>query len=292
MNLSVGDIIGQWKITKFISGHNGGYIYEVCTTITDYNIIGKKLYGRSLWAMKLKDIRFDDEGQIIIKHNLFNCEYILNIPNDEILFNGRYGNYDWYVIELYTDDIGKNIKFVKDNFSKLLISMCNFLKFLHRERCLVHGDIKLQNVLFKEGANILFKICDYETIKKPNLSTICREAGYDGYYYYSLGCYPDKSYNTYRMDLEAFGIILWSVMSSEDGVKKKLEFQQKSWSYYENKIKDDKYEHLDILKEKDKENMPEIIKKYFEIISFVDWELQIPPNISVYNKINNLILNI
>ena len=292
MNLSVGDIIGQWKITKFISGHNGGYIYEVCTTITDYNIIGKKLYGRSLWAMKLKDIRFDDEGQIIIKHNLFNCEYILNIPNDEILYNGRYGNYDWYVIELYTDDIGKNIKFVKDNFSKLLISMCNFLKFLHRERCLVHGDIKLQNVLFKEGANILFKICDYETIKKPNLSTICREAGYDGYYYYSLGCYPDKSYNTYRMDLEAFGIILWSVMSSEDGVKKKLEFQQKSWSYYENKIKDDKYEHLDILKEKDKENMPEIIKKYFEIISFVDWELQIPPNISVYNKINNLILNI
>lgn len=292
MNLSVGDIIGQWKITKFISGHNGGYIYEVCTTITDYNIIGKKLYGRSLWAMKLKDIRFDDEGQIIIKHNLFNCEYILNIPNDEILFNGRYGNYDWYVIELYTDDIGKNIKFVKDNFSKLLISMCNFLKFLHRERCLVHGDIKLQNVLFKEDANILFKICDYETIKKPNLSTICREAGYDGYYYYSLGCYPDKSYNTYRMDLEAFGIILWSVMSSEDGVKKKLEFQQKSWSYYENKIKDDKYEHLDILKEKDKENMPEIIKKYFEIISVVDWELQIPPNISVYNKINNLILNI
>lgn len=292
MNLSVGDIIGQWKITKFISGHNGGYIYEVCTTITDYNIIGKKLYGRSLWAMKLKDIRFDDEGQIIIKHNLFNCAYILNIPNDEILFNGRYGNYDWYVIELYTDDIGKNIKFVKDNFSKLLISMCNFLKFLHRERCLVHGDIKLQNVLFKEDANILFKICDYETIKKPNLSTICREAGYDGYYYYSLGCYPDKSYNTYRMDLEAFGIILWSVMSSEDGVKKKLEFQQKSWSYYENKIKDDKYEHLDILKEKDKENMPEIIKKYFEIISFVDWELQIPPNISVYNKINNLILNI
>ena len=292
MNLSVGDIIGQWKITKFISGHNGGYIYEVCTTITDYNIIGKKLYGRSLWAMKLKDIRFDDEGQIIIKHNLFNCEYILNIPNDEILFNGRYGNYDWYVIELYTDDIGKNIKFVKDNFSKLLISMCNFLKFLHRERCLVHGDIKLQNVLFKEDANILFKICDYETIKKPNLSTICREAGYDGYYYYSLGCYPDKSYNTYRMDLEAFGIILWSVMSSEDGVKKKLEFQQKSWSYYENKIKDDKYEHLDILKEKDKENMPEIIKKYFEIISFVDWELQIPPNIGVYNKINNLILNI
>lgn len=292
MNLSVGDIIGQWKITKFISGHNGGYIYEVCTTITDYNIIGKKLYGRSLWAMKLKDIRFDDEGQIIIKHNLFNCAYILNIPNDEILFNGRYGNYDWYVIELYTDDIGKNIKFVKDNFSKLLISMCNFLKFLHRERCLVHGDIKLQNVLFKEDANILFKICDYETIKKPNLSTICREAGYDGYYYYSLGCHPDKSYNTYRMDLEAFGIILWSVMSSEDGVKKKLEFQQKSWSYYENKIKDDKYEHLDILKEKDKENMPEIIKKYFEIISFVDWELQIPPNISVYNKINNLILNI
>lgn len=292
MNLSVGDIIGQWKITKFISGHNGGYIYEVCTTITDYNIIGKKLYGRSLWAMKLKDIRFDDEGQIIIKHNLFNCAYILNIPNDEILFNGRYGNYDWYVIELYTDDIGKNIKFVKDNFSKLLISMCNFLKFLHRERCLVHGDIKLQNVLFKEDANILFKICDYETIKKPNLSTICREAEYDGYYYYSLGCYPDKSYNTYRMDLEAFGIILWSVMSSEDGVKKKLEFQQKSWSYYENKIKDDKYEHLDILKEKDKENMPEIIKKYFEIISFVDWELQIPPNISVYNKINNLILNI
>ena len=224
--------------------------------------------------------------------NLINFKSYLIIHNDEILFNGRYGNYDWYVIELYTDDIGKNIKFVKDNFSKLLISMCNFLKFLHRERCLVHGDIKLQNVLFKEDANILFKICDYETIKKPNLSTICREAGYDGYYYYSLGCYPDKSYNTYRMDLEAFGIILWSVMSSEDGVKKKLEFQQKSWSYYENKIKDDKYEHLDILKEKDKENMPEIIKKYFEIISFVDWELQIPPNISVYNKINNLILNI
>jgi hypothetical protein len=44
MNFSVGDIIGQWKLIKFISGHTGGYIYEVCTTITDYNIIGKKLY--------------------------------------------------------------------------------------------------------------------------------------------------------------------------------------------------------------------------------------------------------
>jgi serine/threonine protein kinase len=292
MNFSVGDIIGQWKLIKFISGHTGGYIYEVCTTITDYNIIGKKLYGKSIWVMKLKDIQYDDESQIIIKYNLPNCEYILNIPNDETLFRGRYGNHEWYIIELYTNDVSKDIKFAKDNFSKLLISTCNFLKFLHRERCLVHADIKLQNLLFKEDANILFKICDYETIKKPNLSTICREAGHDGYYYYSLGCYPDKSYNTYRMDLEALGIILWSVMSSEDGVKKKLEFQHKSWNYYENKIKDDKYENLNILKEKDKENMPEIIKKYFEIISLVDWELQIPPNISVYNKINNLILNI
>jgi serine/threonine protein kinase len=292
MNFSVGDTIGQWKIIKFISGHNGAYIYEVCTTITDYDDIIKKLYGKSLWAIKLKDIRFDDESQTIIKHTLSNNAYILNIPNEETLFRGRYGNYDWYVIELYTDDIGKNMKFAKDNFSRLLMSMCNFLKFLHRERCLIHGDIKLQNVLFKEDANILFKICDYETIKKPDLSTICREAGYDGYYYYSLGCHPDKSYNTYRMDLEAFGIILWSVMSSQDDVKIKFAFQQKSWSYYENKNKNDHYYDLDILKEKDKENMPEIIKKYFEIISFVDWELQIPPNIGVYNKINNLILNI
>ena len=42
MNFSVGDTIGQWKIIKFISGHNGGYIYEVCTTITDYDDIIKK----------------------------------------------------------------------------------------------------------------------------------------------------------------------------------------------------------------------------------------------------------
>ena len=94
------------------------------------------------------------------------------------------------------------------------------------------------------------------------------------------------------MDLEAFGIILWSVMCSQDDVKIKFAFQQKSWSYYENKNNNDHYSDLNILKEKDKENMPEIIKKYFEIISFVDWELQIPPNIGVYNKINNLILNI
>ena len=292
MNFSVGDIIGQWKITKSITGHNGAYIYEVCTTITDYDIISTKLYGKSIWVMKLKDIQFEDESKIITKYNLSSCPYTLVTPNDETLFSGRYNKHDWYIIELYTSDILRNIKFAKDNFSDLLISICNFLKFLHRERCVVHGDIKLQNVLYKEDVNILFKVCDYETVKKPDLSTICREAGYDGYYYYSLGCHPDKSYNSYRMDLEGFGIILWSVMSRQDDVKTKLEFQQKSWYYYENKIREDKYENLDILKEKDKENMPEIIKKYFEIISVVDWELQIPPNISVYNKINNLILNI
>jgi serine/threonine protein kinase len=292
MNFSVGDTIGQWKIIKFISGHNGAYIYEVCTTITDYDIISKKLYGKSIWVMKLKDIQFEDESKVIIKYNLSSCPYTLVTPNDETLFSGRYNKHDWYIIELYTSDILKNIKFAKDNFSDLLISICNFLKFLHRERCVVHGDIKLQNVLYKEDVNMLFKVCDYETVKKPDLSTICREAGYDGYYYYSLGCHPDKSYNSYRMDLEAFGIILWSVMTRQDDVKTKLEFQQKSWYYYENKIREDKYENLDIVKEKDKDNMPEIIKKYFEIISFVDWELQIPPNIGVYNKINNLILNI
>jgi serine/threonine protein kinase len=292
MNFSVGDTIGQWKITKFISGHNGAYIYEVCTTITEYDIINTKLYGKLIWVIKLKDIQFEDESKVIIKYNLSSCPYTLVTPNDETLFSGRYNKHDWYIIELYTSDILRNIKFAKDNFSDLLISICNFLKFLHRERCVVHGDIKLQNVLYKEDVNILFKVCDYETVKKPDLSTICREAGYDGYYYYSLGCHPDKSYNSYRMDLEGFGIILWSVMSRQDDVKTKLEFQQKSWYYYENKIREDKYENLDILKEKDKENMPEIIKKYFEIISVVDWELQIPPNISVYNKINNLILNI
>ena len=84
MNFSVGDTIGQWKIIKFISGHNGAYIYEVCTILTDYDII-KKLYGKSLWAIKLKDIRFDDESQTIIKHTLFNNAYILNIPNENNL---------------------------------------------------------------------------------------------------------------------------------------------------------------------------------------------------------------
>jgi hypothetical protein len=67
---------------------------------------------------------------------------------------------------------------------------------------------------------------------KPN-SLNCIKNLPNGYYYFGLGCISDKPFMSYRMDLQAFGYLLWSLSLSIDSYHR-FNWQMKAFTYYDN----------------------------------------------------------
>ena len=195
---------GIWKIENAIEKKSDSAIYNVIPSHLEDKSI--ELYEND-WVMKITD--YNDEIRVIenlkIYENPFACKMPINYENR----HGFYKNYFWFVLEKYDDNLLNNFLFGKQNLDLLILNIIDFIEWLHIEKKQIHGDIKAANIVIKKHSiDKPFCLIDYESIQEPNLTKICKNNLPNGYYYYGLGCNPNKSYLSYRMDLEAFGLIL------------------------------------------------------------------------------------
>jgi serine/threonine protein kinase len=299
-DINVGDVIFKWRINKITNYNNSLVLEVILDSISPEKLITVFNY-KTVWIMKIRDDV--NEGLIYLKYKLNDCIFALDIPQEQEYFNSTfellnntnsYNTFTWYVTEKYDEDIGKNYKFAKNNWKDLLGSVIQFLKYIHQQK-IIHGDIKARNILYKPDAEIIFKVCDYESLQTPRNDEICKDEGYNGFYYYSLGCNRDQPYFSYRMDLEAFGYILWAVLLSTEKAEYLFDWQVMAFDLYKKKVKNNSdlyynyYNHLDVLKKNTSNQlMLYIIQKYFKIISIIDWKSIEPPDNSIYDKLLEL----
>ena len=223
-----------------------------------------------------------NEYNNIIKYGINNFEYGINIPNDKFFSHGKIKlhnkMYSWLVMEEYCFDcsIKRNYLFDEKNF---LHSVIKFLKYIHIDHKVVHSDIKLKNILYK---NNQYRVCDFETLNPPTNKYLCDSSNPDNYYYYLYGCEYQKPVFSYRFDLQAVGYMLWSIHNDY----KQFEFQNIAQKYYEKRYTIDLFDELEKMKKTCK--IPEKIKKYFDIVSKVDWYSLEPPSGEIYDEILNL----
>lgn len=241
------------------------------------------LKGTKYWIMKIT--YKINEYEIIKKYKLDECDYIVKTIKKEEISNGKYDEkYYWYIMEEYCFDCSRKIIGVINIEKKIVTTIVNFLRYLHIEQKAIHGDIKLKNVLYK---NDNYAICDFESVKNPNNDELCDEYISSNYYYYYIGCEYKRPIWSYRTDLEAVGYILWYIINKYH----LLEFQKSAQYYYENEYEANRFPKLETLKYNDYENIPDIVNKYFEITSKIDWFNLEPPSNEIYDEIIKLFDN-
>jgi len=277
----------KWIIIDIIESKRQTIIYNVKPSLNENTFLQNKK-----WVMKLIstiDFKpYTDEIDNIEKYELYNSPYCVRMPSELSLRSGIYENKCWYAMEKYDDNLKNAFLFGKCNIKLLISNIIDFIEWLHLSKNIVHGDIKADNILINfQDKERPFCLADYESLTKPN-NYICSKNLPNGYYYYGFGCYSDKPYMSYRMDLQAFGYLLWNLTTSVESYNK-FDWQMKAFFYYENKKITNQFNHLDdnrFLYDFNTEK-PDLIKAYFNIISEVDW-FEKNPNPDIYKRIRKL----
>lgn len=283
MNIYIGQVIGPWIVHKIIFKNDVKWVVKVkLNGVINEEILKNILNGNIFWIMKITDDI--NEFNNLNKYELNNEKYGLIIPNNDYYSNGKIVSADttfmWFVMEEYCFDCSSNeFKNLQLNEKKILKSVILFLKYIHRKYNIIHGDLKLKNILYKNNE---YRVCDFETLRKPKNTYLCDENHFNNYYYYLHGCEYNKPVYSYRYDFQALGYILWNIYNDY----KRFEFQKLAQLYYERQEYNNKYEKLEILKSS--LVIPDKIKKYFDIISKIDWYCLDPPAEEIYNEILNL----
>jgi len=265
MYITIGEAIGPWIIQRIIDNDK----LRCIAVVTLENNPEEE------WIIKIQSIK--TEYKFILKYGL--AKYGVKVPDDESISFGRYKKYFyWHIMEKFDTDCFKKNTFTL-NESEFVKSVITFLKYLHREHKVIHGDIKLQNILYKDGR---YAVCDYEAIREPELSTVCDESDYDNYYYYSYGAEYGKPVFSFRYDLNAVGYMLMVIYNNYE----LLTFQKVAHVYYRNKSFDNNFDELDEYKKELK--IPDKLQTYFKIIERVDWSDLEPPAEEIYDEIIQL----
>lgn len=299
--VKVGDIIGIWKINKILCmNDNFVIICDVSTYKIDVNELLNKLNGVSNWIMKLRlyEKKYS-EVDIIKKINFKDVPNSVIADIDSEYMFGFYDKYEWYIIEKCDGDLNKYIKIATEKWDILLENVCSFLKYLHRVKKVIHGDLKEKNILYNSELD-KFKVCDYESCKKQVLDISCNKiietikdglpiynrVDSDGYYFYYLGANLNESYMSYKMDLLSFGFILWNIYSYKTTKRSLFKWQLRAIELYESNEQIYRYDELEKLKSE--EEMPDIIKEYFKIVDTIDPLSIEPPDKNIYDRIFDL----
>lgn len=263
MDISIGASIGPWIIISIINKEKDRLIAVV-----------KQIGDVDEYVMKISES--NKEYMRIPKYNL--SQYGVKLYKNESEAYGKYGSYYWFVMEKYTANCSIGNTFGLD-ICKFIEDVIKFLKYLHREHRVIHGDIKLPNILYKEGT---YSVADYELIKEPDNDNICDESDFDNYYFYSYGAKYGMPVFSYRYDLQAVGYMLMVI----DNNYKLLPFQKKAHYYYRHRVFDNYFDELNALK--NEYELPEKIKAYFKLIRRVDWFSLEPPTEDIYDEIITL----
>lgn len=287
----------KWKIINILNETNNHIIYNV-SPIFDKNISSDDFNDliSTKWVLKFIKDNNIHEIEFINNLNIYEQFSFIRTPISKSYRYNIDKNNTWYTMERYDNSVSESVKFCQDNMILLGNYMINFFEYLHLIKRKVHGDIKAANILVNINKTKHFKIIDYESISDPDLNISCKNEGKDSYYYYCLGCESNKSFISFRMDLQAFGIILLNLAISNEKYKW-LDWQIKALELYQKKYKCiiNKYRYLNTMRKESFANIYNLIKnkkhqkiifKYFDIISKQEWNKY--PNPLVYNELKEL----
>lgn len=284
----------KWFIIDILEKKGHTLIYNVKPVLDEKTseTIKNNLSGIK-WVLKyIKEDAshpYTEEIDNIEKYELYKSPFCIKMPEDNSYRSGIFDNKSWYVMEKHDSSLKNHFLFGKNKIQLLISNIIDSLEWFHIEKKRVHGDIKIDNILinFKNDEKP-FCLIDYESMAEPN-SVTCAKNLPNGYYYFGLGCTSDKPFISYRMDLQAFGYLLWCLTLSVDSYFR-FNWQDKAFGYYDqNKITS---EFDDLVKVRFTENatsyMNDLIKSYFNIITEVDW-FEKNPNPDIYKRIKGLI---
>ena len=274
---------GIWKIESIIEEKLDSAIYNVVpSTLEDKSI---ELYEND-WVIKITN--YDTEIKVIESLKIYEIPFACKMPSNYQNRHGFYKKNNWFILEKYDDNLLNNFMFGKQNLNLLILNIIDFIEWLHVEKKQIHGDIKAPNIIVKKtNINKPFCLIDYESIQEPDLTIICKDNLPNGYYYYSLGCDINESYLSYRMDLEAFGIILWVLTLSEEKYYS-FAWQDSAYYYYNKHEKTNYFNYIDKTRQINIKPKNDLITKYYDIINKVKWTDKIA-NPDIYKNIKNLV---
>lgn len=283
----------NWILVKTLIKNEKSLIYNILPIIDKNSSEEYQTFlSNKKWILKVTDDPY--EIHIIEYLKMYDNELCIKIDKTS-LFRDDKTKINWYVMEKYDNNIYADIKFAKKNLMKLGDYMCKFLRWLHIENHNIHGDIKANNIVFdNSNKDYPFKIIDYESIRPPSKKLLCDESHYENCYFYYLGCDYNKPYYSYRMDLEAFGRILFSLEVSDDYYQLS-EWQTEAIKCYDLKMYNSFF-RLALLKQAENKEAEleysihkNTILKYFNIIRNQDWFDE--PNVEVYDELEKLFKN-
>lgn len=276
MFITEGQIIGPWRVINILHKDKDRCILNVEIHAVSEHIL-KILDGNQHWVMKV--LYNNEEIKNILKYDLDKCKYSMKYPKDSNYLSGDTSYFFWFVMESFVSDCS----FIKSdtfNHSMFLDCTINFLRYIHREKKKVHGDLKIRNILYDNHNR--FVICDFEAIQEPDNTTICNGSDNDHYYYYLHGCEINQPYFSYRNDLQSICFILWYIKLNMEY----LPYQKNANHYYSERQRFNKFEELQKMRELD--IMPSFVKKFYDIIIDVKWDQLEPPNDEVYDNLIKL----
>lgn len=259
---------------------NGTFIEEITLDLSGN---GKR------WVKKTREFYLSLNESDLIKKYLLGCNTAVEIP-PIMQWHGKLEKKYWYIMEKYDGSLYKNMLFGKKHWKKLLIDVVNFLRHIHRQG-VVHGDIKEMNILYQAVPIPKFVVCDYEFIRKPDPSTVCKNNNTDCFYYSLLGCEEGYPYFSYKADLTSFGYILWKVLDAVTDRAVNFLWQRKAGKEYNEGNEDYTLYEIDRDREIEDSHMPIVIKEYFSIISRINWFQTSAPDGAIYDELMRLDLN-
>jgi len=284
--------LGSWILQEIVCDNDKSILYDVVLDITDDNVSEEDIKELINKKWILKGVKFDTyEIEMINFLELYKKDdtrnfNIISMPTNPIhrysyIKRNRNKVMVWYVMDKYDYDLGHQSEFCKINYKEIMLYLLNFVEWLHVSKRLVHGDLKLSNVVYNANINQL-SIIDFESIDKTD-NILCSSSLPVGYYYYGLGCSSDMSYFSYKSELQTIGYILCNILENYANVK----WRDIAFYNYYTKITHNSFIYLDLLRNAHFNKMPEIVKKYFEIIKDINWKEEIP-NQSIYIELKKL----
>lgn len=272
-------IINIWELGEIIEFNTNTIIYNVIPTIINEDL------EKTKWILKFSK-NFISEIKKIEEYLIFNEKFCIKMPLEKEFRSGLINKDGWYVMEKYDGNLHKYFLFGKNNIKLLISNIINFIKWLHVEKKVVHGDLKHQNILINfTKKDRPFCLIDYESLDEPD-NIACVDNNPDGYYYYGYGCEYDKPNCSFRYDLEAFGLILWALTLSVDSLYK-FHWQEEAFKRYKKKQFDNHYSYLNALKQSYITPKSDLIINYYKIIEEVDW-YEKNPDPDIYDRILKL----
>ena len=254
--MNINEKLGSWILQEIVCNNDKSILYNVVLDITDDNVSEEDIKELINKKWILKGIKFDTyEIEMINFLELYKKDDTRN-------FN---------IISMPTNPIHR-YSYIKRNKNKVMV-------WYVMEK--YHGDLKLSNVVYNANINQL-SIIDFESIDKTD-NILCSSSLPVGYYYYGLGCSSDMSYFSYKSELQTIGYILCNILENYANIK----WRDIAFYNYYTKITHNSFIYLDLLRNAHFNKMPEIVKKYFEIIKDINWKEEIP-NQSIYIELKKL----